>query len=79
MILVLPEVVIKVLLKCTGGGQWTSLKPRNPPPALQEHTLVHHNGFLYMFGGEVTLNNQTPLWIYSIQVGFRVFQIKVCF
>jgi hypothetical protein len=57
---------------CIGGGHWTKLKAKNPPPPLQDHSLIYQNGKLYMFGGELGLSNQTPLWIYNIQVGIEL-------
>ena len=61
-----------------GGGKWTQLKPNSTddewPPALQEHTMVHYNGKLYIFGGEIGMTDDfaTPLWIYSTQVSISL-------
>jgi len=40
------------------------------PPCLQEHTMIHHRGSLYVFGGEISINyeDHTPLWIYNLHV-----------
>ena len=64
---------------CTGGGNWENLKPNQDdewPPPLQEHSMVFHNGKLYVFGGEIGMTDEfvTPLWIYSIKVSHKSFK-----
>ena len=55
-------------------NKWEELKGGgNGPGSLQEHSMVVHNGAIYVFGGEISFSNaaETPLWIYSIQVSWR--------
>ena len=38
-----------------------------PPPALQEHTMISANEKLYLFGGQVGFaSDETPLWIFDL-------------
>ncbi|XP_047737878.1 uncharacterized protein LOC108683196 [Hyalella azteca] len=37
------------------------------PPSLQQHSLVAAAGKLLVFGGELCMSNDTPLWIYEIK------------
>lgn len=39
------------------------------PPHLQEHSMVHYSGKIYIFGGEISLSygeDLSPLWIFDI-------------
>ncbi|KAK8748811.1 hypothetical protein OTU49_016012 [Cherax quadricarinatus] len=37
------------------------------PPSLQQHTMVKAGDRLVVFGGELCMSNETPLWIYNPQ------------
>ncbi|XP_037778566.1 uncharacterized protein LOC119575159 [Penaeus monodon] len=37
------------------------------PPSLQQHTMVDAGDKLVVFGGELCMSNETPLWIYHPQ------------
>ncbi|CAH3029489.1 unnamed protein product [Porites evermanni] len=37
------------------------------PPSLQEHTAVPYKGNMYVFGGEFTATNETPLWTFNFR------------
>lgn len=37
------------------------------PPSLQEHTALTYKGHMYVFGGEFTATNETPLWTFNFR------------
>ncbi|KAK7081046.1 hypothetical protein SK128_002034 [Halocaridina rubra] len=37
------------------------------PPSLQQHTMIVSKGRIMVFGGELCMSNETPLWIYTPQ------------
>lgn len=37
------------------------------PPSLQEHTALTYKGKMYVFGGDFTTTNDTPLWTFSFR------------
>ncbi|XP_063875536.1 uncharacterized protein LOC135108443 isoform X2 [Scylla paramamosain] len=37
------------------------------PPSLQQHTMVRAGDCLLVFGGELCMSNETPLWLYRPQ------------
>ncbi|PFX33856.1 uncharacterized protein LOC111332386 isoform X1 [Stylophora pistillata] len=39
------------------------------PPCLQEHTALTCKGNMYIFGGEFTSTNETPLWTFNFRSG----------
>ncbi|XP_033100788.1 uncharacterized protein LOC117104195 [Anneissia japonica] len=48
---------------------WTSLECfGTAPPLLQNHTMVHYNDKIYIFGGELGFgtSDETPLWSYDL-------------
>lgn len=37
------------------------------PPSLQDHTALTYKGNMYVFGGEFTSTNETPLWMFNFR------------
>ena len=42
------------------------------PPSLQQHTMIASGGKLIVFGGELCMSNDCPLWIYDLQVSIVI-------
>ena len=61
-------------------SRWEKLTCRGEGPfLLQEHTMVGHDGRLYVFGGEFACNGvaETPLWILDLSEYSSVQMIRL--
>lgn len=64
----LQSIIDECMCVMIDSGLWTSLLARGTPVNVQEHSMIHWNDCLYVFGGVFAQAGECPLWIYQIQV-----------
>ena len=66
-------VIKLIIISQTVDETWQQIHPNGDKiPPLQEHTAIHYNDKIYIFGGEVGFSSitETPLWSFDIKTNF---------